>query len=316
PDLIHGDIPYDYARYDDFVIWRSDDTPVFHFTVVVDDAAMGITHVLRGDDHINNTPRQLAIFRALGVEPPRYGHIPLILGKDKAKLSKRHGETAVQAYRDLGFLPDAFVNALALFGWSDSASTQFFTRADLIAAFTPERINDTAAVFDIDKMKWLNQQHLQTLSAEQRLAAVETFLRQQPDFAMPPRERLAQALVIAGERYQLLSEAWPVIRYLFEAPRDFSEAQAAKVLRSDAARPALEAALALLGSQDDWSVPALEAALRTLPEKLGLGMGKVMQPIRVAVCGSTASPGLFESLQFLGKAEILRRLQFCRDRLA
>ena len=316
PDLIHGDIPYDFARFDDFIIWRSDDTPMFHFTVVVDDATMGITHVLRGDDHISNTPRQLAIFKALGAVPPRYGHIPLILGQDKAKLSKRHGETSVQAYRDLGFLPDAFCNALTLFGWSDSASTQFYTRAELVAAFTPERINDTAAVFDLDKMKWLNQQHLQRLSAEQRLAAVEDYLRRQPGLTLPPRGQLAAALAVAGERYQLLSEAWPVIRYLFAAPVEFTDPQVAKVLRGDAAKPALDGALAMLAGQDDWSVAALEAALRLLPEKLGLGMGKVMQPLRVAVCGSTASPGLFESLNFIGKEETLRRLQHCRATLA
>ena len=306
-DLIRGPVAFPNRSYDDFVIARGDGSVLYNFAVAVDDAEMGITDVVRGDDHLSNTPKQLLVLRALGHEPPRYAHLPLLHGPDGKKLSKRHGAASVQELRDAGYLPAAVRNYLALLGWGTDDDTTLMSTEELVERFRVEDVGRAAAIFDERKLRWINGRFMREMPLEEYTVAVASHLGREPD------ERLRAACGIAQEKAQTLAEVWPLIRFLFEPPVDDPEAWA-KVMK-EGADSLLQAARDALAAAEGFDPGSVEAALAALPERLGVKPGKLYQPIRVAITGSTVSPGIFESLAALGRAESLARIDSAVERL-
>ncbi|HEU4906149.1 MAG TPA: glutamate--tRNA ligase [Solirubrobacterales bacterium] len=307
-DLIRGPVSFPNRSYDDFVIARGDDSVLYNFAVAVDDAEMGITEVVRGDDHLSNTPKQLLVLAALGFEPPRYAHLPLLHGPDGKKLSKRHGAASVQELREAGYLPAAVRNYLALLGWGADDDATLIPTEELIERFRVEDVGKAAAIFDEKKLRWVNGRYMRELPLDQYLQAVARHLGREPD------ERLRAACEIVQEKAQTLAEVWPLIRFLFEPPGE--DEKAWRKTMKDRAPEALAAAREALGEAGGFDPAAVEAALAPLPERLGLKPGKVYQPIRVAISGGTVSPGIFESLAVLGREESLRRIDAALVRLS
>jgi glutamyl-tRNA synthetase len=307
-DLIRGPVGFPNRSYDDFVIARGDGSVLYNFAVAVDDAEMGITEVVRGDDHLSNTPKQLLVLAALGHEPPRYAHLPLLHGPDGKKLSKRHGAASVQELREAGYLPAAIRNYLALLGWGTDDDTTLMPTEELIERFRVEDVGRAAAIFDEKKLRWINGRFMREMPLDEYTAAVARHLRRDAD------ERLHRACAIAQEKAQTLDEVWPLIRFLFEPPVD-DEKSWSKVMK-DGALPALEAARSALEAlSDDFDPEAVEAALSPLPDRLGAKPGRVYQPIRVAITGTAVSPGIFESLSVLGREKSLSRIEAAVARL-
>jgi glutamyl-tRNA synthetase len=307
-DAIRGEIRFENRLQDDFVIARGDGSPLYNFAVAVDDAEMGITDVIRGDDHLSNTPKQLLVLGALRVDPPRYAHLPLLHGPDGSKLSKRHGAASVQELRDAGYLPAAVRNYLALLGWGTEDDTTLLSTEELIRRFRLDRVGRSAAIFDEQKLRWMNGRFMRELPLPEYIAAVAAWLGREPD------ERLTAACEIAQEKAQTLAEVWPLIRFVVEGPVD-DPAAWEKVMTPDA-RPRLEAALAALREVPSFEVAEIEAALRGVVERLGAKPKEVFQPVRVAITGSTVSPGIFESLAVLGRDESVARIERALARMA
>lgn len=304
-DLVKGPISFDNAELDDLVILRSDGSPTYHLAVVVDDVDMAITHVIRGDDHVSNTPRQILLYQALDSPIPQFGHVPMILGGDKTKLSKRHGATAVIAYKDMGYLPEAMLNALARLGWSHG-DQEVFSRQELIDHFGLEAVGKGAAVFDPDKLLHLNAHWIQH-SPPQRLAAAL------PPFLAARRvERFDEATLLAAiphlvPRTKTLLELaeWAEPYLVDEVVMD---PQAAAKFLTAAQAPVLERVAAMVERLGVAESAALEAGFKDLAGDLGIKLGGVAQPVRVALTGRTASPGIFEVMGILGQARTLARL--------
>jgi glutamyl-tRNA synthetase len=307
-DLIRGPVAFPNRSYDDFVIARGDGTPLYNFAVAVDDAEMGITEVVRGDDHLSNTPKQLLVLRALGHEPPRYAHLPLLHGPDGKKLSKRHGAASVQELREAGYLPAAVRNYLALLGWGTDDDTTLMSTAELVRRFELGDVGKSAAIFDEKKLRWLNGRFMRELPLDEYTAAVAKHLGREPDPA------LSAACEITQEKAQTLDEVWPLVRFLFEPPVDDEKAWA-KVMKENAGE-LLAAARDALAAAPEFDLAAVEAALAPLPERLGVKPGKLYQPIRVAITGSTVSPGIFESVSVLGQETAIKRIEAALDRLS
>ncbi len=306
-DLIRGEVSFPNRSYDDFVIARGDGSVLYNFAVAVDDAEMGITEVVRGDDHLSNTPKQLLVLTALGHEPPRYAHLPLLHGPDGKKLSKRHGAASVQELRDAGYLPAAVRNYLALLGWGTDDDTTVMATEELVRRFRVEDVGRSAAIFDEKKLRWLNGRFMRELPLEDYTAAVAGHLGREPD------ERLRAACAITQEKAQTLEEVWGLIRFLFEPPVEDEKAWS-KVMKEGAAA-ALAASREALAEAPGFDAEAVEAALGPVPERLGAKPGKVYQPIRVAITGTSVSPGIFESLAALGREESLTRIDAALARL-
>jgi len=306
-DLIHGPVSFPNRSYDDFVIARGDGSVLYNFAVAVDDAEMGITDVVRGDDHLSNTPKQLLVLRALGYEPPRYAHLPLLHGPDGRKLSKRHGAASVQELREAGYLPAAVRNYLALLGWGADDDATLITTEELVERFRLEDVGRAAAVFDEKKLRWMNGRYMREMPLDEYTDAVARRLGREPD------ERLRDACEVAQEKAQTLAEVWPLIHFFFEPPVE--DEKAWRKVMKDGAGELLRAARAALTEVDRFDPGTLEAALAPLPERLGVKPGKVYQPIRVAITGGTVSPGIFESLAVLGRDESLRRIDAALVRL-
>jgi glutamyl-tRNA synthetase len=306
-DLIRGPVRFPNRSYDDFVIARGDGSVLYNFAVAVDDAEMGVSDVVRGDDHLSNTPKQLLVLAALGHEPPRYAHLPLLHGPDGKKLSKRHGAASVQELREAGYLPAAVRNYLALLGWGTDDDTTVMSTEELVERFRIEDVGKAAAIFDEKKLRWLNGRFMRELSLDDYTVAVARHLGREPD------ERLREACAIAQEKAQTLAEVWSLIRFLFEPPVD--DEKAWKKVMKDGAEDALVASRAALEGLGDFGAGAVEAALEPLPERLGAKPGKVYQPIRVAITGTSVSPGIFESLAVLGRDQSLARIDAALARL-
>ncbi len=306
-DLIHGPVRFPNRSYDDFVIARGDGSVLYNFAVAVDDAEMGVTDVVRGDDHLSNTPKQLLVLRALSHEPPRYAHLPLLHGPDGRKLSKRHGAASVQELREAGYLPAAVRNYVALLGWGADDDATLIPTAELIDRFRIEDVGRAAAVFDEKKLRWINGRYMREMPLEEYAEAVGSHL------GRPVDEQLLAACEIVQEKAQTLAEVWPLIRFLFEPPVEDEKAWR-KTMR-DGALAALEAVRGALAGSDDFDSEAVEAALEPLPEQLDAKPGKVYQPVRVAITGGTVSPGIFESLAALGRDESLARIDAAIARL-
>jgi glutamyl-tRNA synthetase len=307
-DLIRGDVAFPNASYDDFVIARADGSVLYNFAVAVDDAEMGVTEVVRGDDHLSNTPKQLLVLEALGFDAPRYAHLPLLHGPDGKKLSKRHGAASVQELRDAGYLPAAVRNYLALLGWGADDDTTIMSTAELVRRFRVEDVGRSAAIFDEKKLRWLNGRFMREMPPEDYTAAVARHLGREPD------EELRAACAIAQEKAQTLEEVWPLIRFLFEPPVDDEKAWS-KVMKEGTGE-VLEATAAALAPVEDFEPEPIEAALAPLLERFDLKPGRLYQPIRVAITGTSVSPGIFESLAALGRERSLERIRAAVGRLA
>jgi len=305
-DAVHGPIVFHGKDLEDFVILRADRTPVYNFAVVSDDIAMRITHVFRGDDHISNTPKQILLYRAFGVPVPRFGHVPMILGPDGKKLSKRHGATAVADYQHEGILPQAMVNFLALLGWSPGDDRElFFDVAELVEAFVFERVMRKSAVFDVTKLEWMNGEHLRHVGA-QRLA--EKLAGELPGLA-PARAAELIAAVLPRARTTLDIAHRARVRAGLDPATPDEKAAAAIAKDPGGYRAALQLVLDSLRGGAEWSAAGLEAHLRTLAESQGLKAGAVMQPVRIALTGVTVSEPVNELLMVVGKDEALARLE-------
>jgi glutamyl-tRNA synthetase len=305
-DLIRGPVAFPNASYDDFVIARGDGSVLYNFAVAVDDAEMGITEVVRGDDHLSNTPKQLLVLEALGHAPPRYAHLPLLHGPDGKKLSKRHGAASVQELRDAGYLPAAVRNYLALLGWGTDDDTTLMSTEELVRRFRVADVGKAAAIFDEKKLRWLNGRFMREMPLDEYTAAVARHLGREAD------ERLRAACEIAQEKAQTLDEVWPLIRFLFEPPVDDPKAWA-KVMKGESGE-LLEAAAAALTAVEPFEPAAIEAALAPLLDRFDVKPGKLYQPIRVAITGTSISPGIFESLAVLGRKIALERIRAAASR--
>ena len=304
-DLVRGRVEFQNAELDDVILMRSDGTPTFHFGVVVDDGDMGITHVIRGDDHLNNTPRQMHMIQALGFPLPAYGHLPMILGSDGAKLSKRHGAVNVLEYRAEGFLPDAILNYLVRLGWSHG-DQEVFSREEMIRLFDISAVNASASRFDDEKLRWLNQQYLKAAKPE---SLAGEFLRQLQLAGLDAAHGPAPAAVIEAyrERVTTLRELAGSAAYLYTDSLVIDEAAARKHLT-----PAIGESLALLATRlselADWTRGTIHDEMTAVAADRGIGFGKLGQPVRVAVTGGTVSPPIDVTLELLGREKVVRRL--------
>jgi len=317
-DGIRGEVRFENRTQDDFVIARGDGTPLYNLAVAVDDADMGITHVVRGDDHLSNTPKQLLVLRALGTDPPRYAHLPLLHSPSGGKLSKREDAASVQELRDAGYLPAAVRNYLALLGWGTEDDTTLLSTQELIDRFSIDRVGRSPAVFDARKLRWMNGRYMRELPLEEyeRRLAEHLRARSEPDaaaFAVSSPELRRTACAIVRDKAQTLDEAWPLIRFLFAEPVD-DPAAWQKVMKPGV-RDGLAEALEVLRDVEGFDPEALEAALGAMVERLGMKPKDTYQPIRVAITGTSISPGIFDSLSALGREESLRRIEAAMRRL-
>jgi len=315
-DLVHGPIDFDASLIEDFVILRSDGHPTYHLSVVSDDVEMGMTHVVRGDDHISNTPKQILLYQALGAALPKFAHVPLILGADKKRLSKRHGATSVMEYANHGYIPEAMVNFLALLGWSPGAGDrEVFTKSELAEIFNLEGISGGNAVFNPEKLDWFNQQHLA------RLAPMELALRLKPSFEaaglwsddlLTKRHAwffaVLELLVPRAKRLQDFATQGAFFLLKDDLNLVYDPAAVEKHLRADGMAGHLKALLADWSALSEFDVVSTEASLRRVAEARGLKAGTLIHAVRVAVTGTTVSPGLFEVVALVGRARVCERL--------
>jgi len=296
-------VTFPLSAIDDFVVARSDGSALYNLAVAVDDRDMGITHVVRGEDHLSNTPRQILILQALGAQPPIYAHLPLLHGPDGKKLSKRHGAASVQELRDAGYLPAAVRNYLALLGWGYDETTTFFTTDELVKLFSLERVSKNPAVFDEQKLRWMNGRYLRELSVDELHRMLEERLK---------REIPREAVEIAQEKMQTLDDFWTLAAFLVE--RQPTDEKAWNKVMKDGAADRLASARAALAGTEPFTPEAIEESLRSVVEESGDKPGKVFQPLRVAISGSTVSPGIFESVAVLGRDETLARVDEALER--
>ena len=306
-DLIKGDVVFDNRELDDLIIARSDGTPTYNFCVVVDDIEMAITHIIRGDDHLSNTPRQIQLYEALGHELPHFAHVPLILGTDKARLSKRHGATSVTAYRDMGYFPDAVVNYLVRLAWSHG-DQEIFSRQELIEKFTLENVGKSAGVFNPEKFLWVNFQYLKSRPLSQLADEVIPFIEAKGYPVPRDKTWLEKMIVTLRERAKTLTELVDAAHYYLSDEISFDDNAAKKFLTKEAAAP-LQGLIQKLSALGDFTEPAIEQAFARTLQEHGLQMGALAQPVRVALTGGTVSPGIHDVIAVLGKERTIQRLE-------
>jgi glutamyl-tRNA synthetase len=315
-DMVKGSIAVACEEMDDMILRRSDGSPTYNLAVVVDDHDMGVTHVLRGDDHVNNTPRQILIYRAMGWDVPQFGHVPMILGPDKKKLSKRHGALSVMEYEKMGYLPEAVVNYLARLGWSHG-DQEIFSREELVKCFSVDNLGNSPSVFDVQKLEWLNAQYIMQADPDRLAGLVMDVIRWEvgeEEAANVDQAVLRKALPLLQPRAKTLVELAEASRFfLVDASfLQYDEKAVQKFLTAESISLLTEYA-ALLRSLDEFSEEKLESATKKFIEDHGLKFKALAQPIRVAITGRTASPGLFETMHVLGKSQTLARLERVQD---
>jgi len=316
-DIVRDDMSFDHKQVDDFVILRSDGTPTYHLASTVDDVDYDITHVIRGEDLLSSTPKHILLTQAMGAAPATYAHLSLLMGPDGKKLSKRHGDTAMSAYREAGYLPEAINNYLALLGWSLGDDEDIASLEEMISRFDLSTVSKNPAVFDQQKLEWLNGVYIRDMSVEdfveKTLPSVEADLGR--SLSDSERDQFTEMVPHVQERTKLLPEVADQVRFLFTDIETYDEKSWSKVMDKPEGPVALDAATAVLGELDPWTTEGIETALRAMLEETGLNARKGFQPIRVAISGSTVSPPLFESLEILGKPETLTRLTTARSLL-
>jgi glutamyl-tRNA synthetase len=304
-DVIRGQTSFPNASMDDPVIARADGSALYNFAVAIDDLDAGITHVVRGEDHLSNTPKQLLVLQAMGAVPPRYAHLPLLLGPDGRKLSKRHGAASVQELREAGYLPEAVDNYIALLGAGFASDEEVFDLQELAARFRLERVSKNPAVFDERKLRHINGIYLRRLSIDELTERLEAFTG---------RSGLREAVEISADKIQTLAEFWPLVSFLFDGAVDDPGAFA-KTIGSDGGAETLTQARQAIAAAEPFDAAGVETALREVVERSGRKPGKVFQPVRVAISGRTVSPGIFESVALLGREETLARIDQALSRL-
>ncbi|MFP3913965.1 MAG: glutamate--tRNA ligase [Actinomycetota bacterium] len=315
-DLVRGTMSFEADSVDDFVILRSDGTPTYHLASTVDDVDYRITHVARGEDLLSSTPKHILLSEAMGAEPATYAHLPLLFGEDGKKLSKRHGATSVIEFRQAGYLPEAMVNYLALLGWSPGDELQIFDLDLAVERFDLADVQRNPAVFDQDKLDWINGEYIRSLDPGEFARRARPWVEEQWGALSESQwESFLELAPLVQERTKLLGEAASQVGFLYASELTYDEKSWKKVMEKEGVDEVLDAAQEVLDALDTWETPAIETALRTLPERLDRGAGKVFQPVRVAVTGSSVSPPLFESLAALGRDRSLQRIREARSLL-
>jgi glutamyl-tRNA synthetase len=312
-DLVRGAVRFEYAQLGDHVILRSDGVPTYNFANPIDDADMRITHVIRGEDLLSSTPRQVLVYAGLGAPVPSFAHLPLLFGPDRKRLSKRHGATSVEELREAGYLAEAVVNFLALLGWHFDSERELFTREELIGLFSLERVNPAPAVFDAKKLEWMNGVYLRALPTFDLAERLTAYLAERGSPLAARPERILEVTPLAQEKIATLAEFEPLCSFLF-GPVELDEEAWARVAGHERAAEILTAVQAAV-AECEWTVDAVEAALRAVCDRLGLKPRVVFGLVRVAVTGASISPGLFESVHLLGRDETLARLAAAAARL-
>jgi glutamyl-tRNA synthetase len=305
-DVIKGNMVFQNDELDDFVICRSDGTPTYNFVVVVDDITMNINTIIRGDDHVMNTPKQILLYEALGSPLPRFGHVPMVLGNDRARLSKRHGAMSVTAYRDMGFLPEALINYLVRLGWSHG-DQEFFSRDELIEVFNLENIGRSAGVFDLDKLQALNAEHIMAASPRDLVAPLKPFL-ENSGIEIEADDYIVQVIETLQPRSKTLADMAEAALFYYHSDIVYDEKAAKKFLKAAALEP-LKLLADKLEALENYTQSDLETVFLAVMDETGLKLGKIAQPVRVALTGRTASPGIFEIIAILGKDRVIPRLQ-------
>jgi glutamyl-tRNA synthetase len=304
-DLVHGEISLDHSTVDDFVLLRSDHHPTYHLSVVVDDINMGITQVIRGDDHISNTPKQLLLYAAFEAPAPEFAHLPLILGPDKKRLSKRHGSVAVEEYRNQGILPETLVNFLALLGWNPGDDREILTREELVNEFDLRKVNSSNAVFDSKKLQWMNGKYLSLISIDQLIPLLVPFLENKEWLKDPDFVRRAELL---RTRAFTLADLAEMLKPFYRTDFTYDTSALEKFRKDSSSQKALEEFLPTLAALSVWNHQTLEGALRDYTQQRAIKSGIVIHPIRLALTGKTGGPGLFEIMEVMGKDGTLVRL--------
>ena len=313
-DLIHGEVTFNMDQFDDFVIVKSNGIPTYNFAVCVDDHLMGMTHVLRAEEHLSNTPKQLLVYEALGWEPPKFGHMPMILAMDRSKLSKRHGATSVEEFRSQGYLPEAIINYLTLLGWGPGDEREIFTLEETVKLFELEQMSKKAAIYDTKKLTWMNGQYLSELPLEKILPDAKPFfvkdgLVTEEWFNDAANEAYFEKLVdVVRVRVKTLQEVADASTYFFKDVEEYDEKGVAKHFKAENI-PVLEQCIAAIKADDVYDLASTEAAYNKIAADNGLALGKVIHPTRLALTGRTISPGMFEVMVLLGKERTLARLE-------
>lgn len=304
-DLVHGEISLDHVSVDDFVLLRSDSHPTYHLSVVVDDIDMKISHVIRGDDHISNTPKQILLYDAFGAPPPQFGHLPLILGPDKKRLSKRHGSVAVEEYRNQGILPDALVNFLALLGWNPGDEREIFSLLELVREFDLKRVGSSNAVFDHKKLQWMNGKYLSLVPQSRVLELLEPYLQ---DKGWGNDALFSQRVDLMRTRAVTLVELAQMLTPFYTVDFAYDSAGFEKLKKDPALSGLLQEFMVSLSTLDRWNHQSLEAALREFTNQHGIKASVIIHPFRLALTGKTAGPGLFELVEAMDKEDSIARL--------
>ncbi len=315
-DHVKGRIVFENTQLDDLIIMRSDGWPTYNFCVVVDDATMNITHVIRGDDHLNNTPRQIQLYNACGYKSPEFAHLPMILGHDKTRLSKRHGATAVTAYKDMGYLPEALVNYLVRLGWSYK-DQEVFSREELIEKFSLEHVGKSAAVFNPEKLLWLNSHYITSMDQKEIISRLRPYLISYgliKEDTVVDESWMGKVIASLKERCRTLIEFTSAARYFFSEDIE-TDPEAAKKFLIPGNRGVLEDVLKGIESLPAFSETDIDSLFKIIMANRGIKMGQVAQPVRVALTGRTVSPGIFEVMDILGKDKIIRRLRATIDKI-
>ena len=306
-DLVYGNISVENNEIDDFIIARSDGTPVYNLTNVVDDSLMAITHVIRGEDHVSNTPKQILIYNALGFEVPTFAHLPMILGEDKKRLSKRHGATGVNEYESMGYQPDALLNYLVLLGWNPGTEEEIFDLDSLVKNFDIRKVQKKSAIYDQKKFNWISSQHLMKEDSEKvlnRLASID------PEWGeYKSQDYLVKVIDLMKLRSNSLTDLIDQSQFFFSSPKKFDSAQLKKIWKQDTSEKIIDLKN-VLNSINSWAANELESNFKSFTDQKGIGIGKVMQPMRFIICGSLQGPSLFDLMELIGKEESLKRINF------
>ena len=311
-DLIYGNISVENTDIDDFIIARSDGSPVYNFTNVIDDSSMEITHVIRGEDHVSNTPKQILIYHALGFEVPIFAHLPMILGEDRKRLSKRHGAAGVNEYKSMGYQPDALLNYLALLGWNPGTEEEIFDLDSLVKNFDIRKVQKKSATYDQKKFNWISSQHLMKEDSGKvlnRLANID------PKWGEPKeQDYLLKVIDLIKPRSNSLIDLIDQSQYFFSSPKEFDSIQLKNIWKQDTAEKIIELK-SVLDSIDSWVAIELESNFKSFTDQRGIGIGKVMQPMRFLICGNLRGPSLFDLMELIGKEESLKRINYAINEL-
>ncbi|MCK9554199.1 glutamate--tRNA ligase [bacterium] len=309
-DLIHDDVEFDTSVFKDIVLMKSDGTAAYNFACVIDDYLMGITHIIRGDDHISNTPKQILLYEALGFSLPEFAHVPLILGPDGSRLSKRHGATSVGQYKKEGYFNKAFVNFLALLGWAPGDNREKMGADEIVKSFSLERIGKKGAIFDVKKLQWLNGVYIREMSLEQLTAAVTPYLQESGIINRDADgEHLKFIVSLVQERIKTFSETTELTRFFFAKDIDYDESAVKKYLLKENVSDILEKILNEIEHEESFDAANLEKGFVKVKEEMNISNSRLIHPVRVAVTGSAASPPIFETLTGIGKENCIRRLK-------